>query len=57
MREQGQGSEWIPSCQRSLRLKWGCTMDLCCHFFAVVIDVVTEFSREGVLSELMYAED
>ena len=25
--------------------------------FAVVVDVVTEFAREGVLSELQYADD
>ena len=25
--------------------------------FAVVVDVVTEFAREGALSELLYAED
>ena len=28
------------------------------HFlFAVVVDVVTEFAREGVLSELQYADN
>ena len=27
------------------------------HFFAVVVDVVTEFTREGALSELLYADD
>ena len=26
-------------------------------YFAVVVDVVTEFAREGVLSELLYADD
>ena len=26
-------------------------------FFAVVVDVVTEFAREGALSELLYADD
>ena len=26
-------------------------------FFAVVIDVVTEFAREGALGELLYADD
>ena len=59
MREQRQGLQWILSCQRSLGLKWGCTKDQCCHlfFFAVVIDVVTEFAREGTLSELLYADD
>ena len=25
--------------------------------FAIVVDVVTEFAREGVLSELLYAND
>ena len=45
--------------QRSLRLKYGCMEDLCCHifFFAVVVDVVTEFARKGVLSELLYVDD
>ena len=58
MREQGQWSEWILSCQRSLRLKWGCTKDLCSHIFlAFVVDVVNEFAREGALSELLYADD
>ena len=47
MMEQRQGLEWILSCQSSLRFKWRCTKDLCCHlfFFAVVVDVVTEFAR------------
>ena len=57
MREQRQESERILSCQRSLTLNWGCTKDLCCHLFAVVIDVVTEFGRERVLCELLYADD
>ena len=58
MRVQRRESEWIMSCQRSLRLKWGCNMDLCCHlFFAVVVDVVTEFASEGAPSELLYAYD
>ena len=59
MREQIQESEWILCCQRSLRLKWECTMDLCCHlfFFAVVVDVVSELSILGVLSEVQYADD
>ena len=26
-------------------------------FFAVILDVVTEFAREGALSELLYADD
>ena len=49
--EQRQGLEWILSCQMKLRLKWGCTKDLCCHLF-VLVDVVTEFAGEGALSEL-----
>ena len=58
MRKQRQGLEWIFSCQKSLRLKWGWTKDLCCHlFFAVVVDVVTEFARQGALSELLHADD
>ena len=34
---------------------FGCTKDLCCHVFAVVVDV-TELARDGVLSELLYAD-
>ena len=30
-----------------------CTKDLCCHFFAVVLNIVTELARDRVLSELM----
>ena len=57
MREQRRESEWILSCQRSLRLKRGCTKDLCCHiFFAFVVDVVIEFAIEGALSELLFAD-
>ena len=40
-----------------MRLKWGCTKDLDCHPFAVVVDVVTEFAKERVLSELLYDAD
>ena len=38
---------------------FGYTKDLCCHFlyFSVVVDVVTELACEGVLGELLYAED
>ena len=38
---------------------WVLIKDLCCHlfFFAVVVDVVIEFTREGALSELLYADD
>ena len=59
MIEQRQGLEWILSCQRSLRLMWGCIKGLCCHlfFFALVVDVVTEFARDSALSELLYAND
>ena len=31
--EQRHESKLILSCQMSLRLKWGCTKDLCCHLF------------------------
>ena len=31
--------------------------NLCCHLLAVVVDVVTDLAREGVLSELLYAND
>ena len=35
-----------------------CTEDLCCHIsFALVVDVVSELAREGVLGELLYADD
>ena len=58
MREQSDGLEWyILSCQRSLRLWWGYTMDLCCHLFAVVVDVVTELARQDEISELLYSDD
>ena len=57
MREQRRESELILSCQRSLRLMWGCTKDLCCHLFSVEVDVATEFARDGVLRELLYADD
>ena len=58
MREKGQKPGCILSCQRSLRLKWGCTKDLCYHlfFFAVVVDIVSELDRDGVLSELLYTD-
>ena len=59
MREQGPESEWILSCQKSLRLMFGWRNDVCCHifFFAVVVDVVAEFDIECALSELLYADD
>ena len=47
MSEQRQVLEQILSCQRNLRLQWGCDKDLCCRLFlfAVVVNVVTEFAR------------
>ena len=39
MSEQKQESEYILSCQRSLRLKWGSV--LLPFIFAVVVDVVS----------------
>ena len=59
MKEQRQESEFIESCQSVLRLKCECTNDLCCHhiFFVVVVNVVTELARQGVLIELLYTDD
>ena len=57
MREQRQGLVRILSCQRSLWLKWACTKDLSPFLFALVVDVVNKFVREGALSELLYADD
>ena len=57
MWEQRQESEWILSCQRSLRLKWDAPRICAVTFFTGVVDVVTEFDTEGVLSELLYADD
>ena len=58
MREQRQESEWILSCQSSfeviMRMHRGSVQLL---FFAIVVDVVTEFAREGSLSELLYADE
>ena len=55
--EQRQGLEWTMSCQRSLRLKWGCIKGMCCQlFFAVMVDVVNELSK-GVLCQLLYVDD
>ena len=46
------------NCQSSLRLKWGCTKYLCCHFFLLAVegDVVTRLARE-ISSELLNADD
>ena len=46
MREQGQESEWILSCQRIFRLT-----------FAVVVNDLTELERHDVVSDLVYADD
>ena len=54
MREQEQESEWILSCQRSPRLKWGSMLSP--FLFAAVVHVI-ELVREGVLSELLYTDD
>ena len=56
MREQRQESEWILSCQRSLKLKWGCTKCSYSHL-VVLLDVVTDLTRDDVLSELLYVDD
>ena len=36
-----------------------CIKDLCYHhlIFAIVVDVVTEHAREGLLNEISYADD
>ena len=39
------------------QVKVGCTKDLCCHLFALVVDVVTEFARKCTLNELLYADN
>ena len=59
MREQGQGSEWILSCQWNFEVKVGMHQApvLSPFVFAVVVDAVTELVRVGVLYELMYADD
>ena len=58
MRLQRHESLCILCYQRSLWLRWRCTNNLCCHFlFALVVDVVTELAGEGVLSELLHADD
>ena len=56
MKAQRQVPEWILSCRRSLRLS-GDAPRICAvtFIFAVVADAVTEFAREGSLSELLYA--
>ena len=45
--------------QMSLRLRFGCTRYLCCHVFVVeaMVDVVTEFAREGALRKFLSAVD
>ena len=54
MGEQRQGSEWILSCQRSLRLKCGYSKDLCCHIlFTDVVDVIPDLARVGLSRELL----
>ena len=36
-----------------------CTRDLCCRLlvFAIVVDVVTENVRNGLMSEMLYVDD
>ena len=40
----------------SLRLKRGCTKDMCCRLFFFA-DVVAELARDGALNELLHADD
>ena len=45
------------SCQMSLRIKWNAPRICAINFlFALVVDSVTEFAREGALSGLLYAD-
>ena len=58
MSEQRHGLEWILSCHRNVRFKWGCTKDVCCHhFFLHWRKMSLKFARVGVLSELLYGDD
>ena len=58
MREKRQDPKWIPSCQNSFMLKWECTeASVLLLFSAVVVDVVSELARDGMISELLYADD
>ena len=43
-------------CLRSHRLNLGCTNNLSSKLFSLV-DVVTEFAREGALSEFLHNDD
>ena len=55
MREQKQGLEWILLSEEfefTVGMHQGSVLS---PFFAVVVDV-TEFAREGALSELLYAD-
>ena len=53
--EEFEVKEWIVSCQKSLRSK--STISAVTFIYGVVVDVITEMSRVGVLSELLYADD
>ena len=58
MRDQRQGSEWILSCQEleaKVRMHQGSMLSS--FLFELVVDDVTDFDREHVLSELLYADD
>ena len=59
MRQHRQECGWFLDCQRSLRLnlqkKQGSVLSP--FLFALVADVVTGLSREGALSELLYADE
>ena len=38
--------------------EWECCKNLCCHIFcAIVLDVVFELARKGVLGALLHADD
>ena len=55
MWEQIQVSEWIVRCQRSLEMHQASMLSP--YHFTVVLDAVSELTCEGVVSELLYADD
>ena len=52
MREQRQGSEEL---EVKVRMHQGSVLSP--FFFAMMVYLITEFTREGALSELLYADD
>ena len=49
---------WVRVDSEEFDVKLGMHQAVLSHFpFAIVLDVFTEFAREGVLSKLLYAND